>query len=224
MASFEALLRWRHPELRLFSPIEFIPILERTGRIVEVGEWVLFQSCRDLIALRELGHRDIRVSANVSVRQLRRGSFHETVARALAETGIDPDRLVLEITESLVMENLEEGKLALDQIAAQGVRLAIDDFGTGFSSLTYLQFLPLDYLKLDKSFIDGMTNDRARHIVHSVILLARGLNLETIAEGIETETQREELRALGCDMIQGYLLSKPKPFDEIIEWLNKYQS
>ena len=224
VASFEALLRWRHPVLGLISPIEFIPILERTGRIVEVGEWVLFQSCRDLMALRDLGYADIRVSANVSVRQLRRGNFHETVARALAETGIDSDLLVLEITESLVMENLEEGKLALERIAAQGVRLAIDDFGTGFSSLTYLQYLPLNYLKLDKSFIDGMTNERARHIVHSVILLAQGLNLHTIAEGIETETQREALRALGCDIIQGYLLSKPKPFAEIIEWLKKYQA
>lgn len=221
IVSLEALLRWKHAELGMISPVEFIPLLERSGRIVEVGEWVLVQSCRDIQTLSDLGYGDMRVSANVSVRQLRRGNFHETVARVLRETSTDPARLILEITESMVMENLQEGQLALERLKALGVRLAIDDFGTGYSSLTYLQFLPLDYLKLDKSFIDGMTSDHARHIVKTVIALAQGLQLTTIAEGIETETQRDELRSLGCDMIQGYLLSKPKPLSEIVQWLAK---
>lgn len=219
VVSLEALLRWHHPEHGLVSPVEFIPLLERSGRIVEVGEWVLQQSCRDIAVLSQAGHDELKVSANVSVRQLRRGNFHETVARVLAESGTAPQRLILEITESMVMENLQEGQLALERLEALGVPLAIDDFGSGFSSLTYLQYLPLNYLKLDKSFIDGMTNDRARHIVRTVIVLAKGLNLATIAEGIETEAQRDELRELGCEMIQGYWLSKPKPLPEIMAWL-----
>ena len=219
IVSLEALLRWRHPELGMVSPVEFIPLLERSGRIVEVGEWVLAQSCRDLKRLADRGFGELRISANVSVRQLRRGNFHETVARVLDETATPADRLILEITESMVMENLQEGQLALERLKALGVRLAIDDFGTGYSSLTYLQYLPLDYLKLDKSFIDGMTSEHARHIVRTVIELARGLKLRTIAEGIETEAQRDELRELGCDMIQGYLLSKPRPFNEVLGWL-----
>ena len=219
VVSLEALIRWKHPELGMISPFEFIPLLERSGRIVEVGEWVLYQSCRDIQALAALGYGHLKVSANVSVRQLRRGNFHETVARVIADTGIAPDRLVLEITESMMMDNLQEGQLALERLKALGVGLAIDDFGTGYSSLTYLQCLPLDYLKLDKSFIDGMTNDHARHIVKTVIVLAQGLQLQTIAEGIETEAQRLELRALGCDIIQGFLLSKPKPLPEIVQWM-----
>lgn len=219
VVSLEALIRWKHPELGMISPFEFIPLLERSGRIVEVGEWVLRQSCHDIQALARLGYGHLKVSANVSVRQLRRGNFHETVARVLADTAIAPDRLVLEITESMMMDNLQEGQLELDRLKDLGVGLAIDDFGTGYSSLTYLQCLPLDYLKLDKSFIDGMTNDHARHIVKTVIVLAQGLQLQTIAEGIETEAQRLELHALGCDIIQGYLLSQPKPLMEIVQWM-----
>ena len=220
IVSLEALLRWKHPELGMISPIEFIPLLESSGRIVEVGEWVLVQSCRDILELEKLGFGHVGISANVSVRQLRRGDFHQTVERVLKATGAPPERLILEITESMVMENLQEGRMALERLKSLGLRLAIDDFGTGYSSLTYLQFLPLDYLKLDKSFIDGMTNDQARHIVKTVIVLAQGLKLHTIAEGIETVLQQDELRDLGCDIIQGYLLSKPKPLDDIVEWLN----
>lgn len=217
--SFEALLRWHHPELGMISPTEFIPLLERSGRIIEVGEWILEQSCRDLARLDQSGRSELKISVNVSVRQLRKGNFHETVSRVLASSGVKPDRLILEITESMMMDNLQEGRQALENLEALGVRLAIDDFGTGYSSLTYLQTLPLNYLKLDKSLIDGMTNDRARHIVHSVIELARGLKLQTIAEGIETEEQRIELKHMGCDMMQGYLLSKPRPIEEILDWL-----
>ena len=223
IVSLEALIRWRHPDVGMISPTEFIPLLERSGHILEVGEWVLRRSCEDLIRLTAHGHERLRVSVNVSVRQLRRGDFVHTVQRVLDDTKLDPDRLILEITESMVMENIDDGRRTLEELAALGVRLAIDDFGTGYSSLTYLQHLPLDYLKLDKSFIDGMVNDRARHIVRSVILLSQGLSLQTIAEGIEQAEQARELSDLGCDMIQGYLLSRPIPYDEIVTWLHRHE-
>lgn len=222
IVSLEALLRWRHPQHGLVSPAEFIPILERSGQIVEVGQWVLEQSCRDLARLDAEGFNEVLVSVNVSVKQLRRGNLHETVADVLKRIGTDPRRIVLEVTESMMMENLEEGQQALARLDQLGTRLAIDDFGTGYSSLTYLQHLPLTYLKLDKAFIDGIGSPKARHIVQTVVHLARGLSLKTIAEGIETVEQREMLAAMGCDMIQGYLLSKPKPLSEIIDWMRAY--
>ncbi len=221
IVSLEALLRWLHPQMGMISPVEFIPILESNGAIIEVGAWVLEQSCRDLARLQQEGFGAMMISANVSVRQLRRGNLHETVARILAEYETDPARLVLEVTESMMMENLEDGRQLLVKLDELGTRLAIDDFGTGYSSLTYLQHLPLAYLKLDKSFIDGMTNPRAQHIVKSVIELAQGLSLKTIAEGIETAEQRDALARLGCDIMQGYLLSKPGPLDDILNWMRQ---
>lgn len=223
ITSLEALIRWHHPQRGLIPPLDFIPLLERSGRIIEVGEWVLEQSCRDLKLLSEAGYPNVKISANVSVRQLRQGDFHQTVAGVLERTKANPTRLILEITESMVMENLDEGRAILGKLDALGTELAIDDFGTGYSSLTYLQHLPLNYLKLDKSFIDGMTNDRAEHIVASVIRLARGLELHTIAEGIETPDQKMLLTRLGCDIIQGYLLSKPRPLPEILDWMRKQE-
>lgn len=222
IVSLEALLRWRHPQFGLVSPVDFIPLLERSGDIIAVGRWVLEQACRDLGRLADDGFAKIMVSVNVSVRQLRRGDFHHTVAEVLAASGIKPQRIVLEVTESMMMENPEEGGQILRQIDHLGVKLAIDDFGTGYSSITYLQHLPLSYLKLDKAFIDDLDMPQARHIVESVIHLARGLSLQTIAEGIETESQRALLTDMGCDIMQGYLLSKPCPLADIIVWLREY--
>lgn len=221
--SLEALLRWRHPQLGLVSPAEFVALLERSGGIIEVGRWVLEQACRDLARLGEAGCADLLVSVNVSVRQLRRGDFHQTVAQVLAETGTAPRRLILEVTESMMMESLDEGRQLLRQIDHLGVKLAIDDFGTGFSSMTYLQHLPLSYLKLDKAFIDDIETPRARHIAGAVIHLAKGLALRTIAEGVEREAQRAILVEIGCDIMQGYLLSKPLPLAEIVAWLHAYR-
>ena len=219
VVSLEALLRWRHPRMGLISPAEFIPILERGGGIIEVGAWVIEQSCRDLARLSAEGHGEMLIGANVSVRQLRRGNLHETVVGILERNATDPARLVLEVTESTMMENLDEGRQLLMRLTALGIRLAIDDFGAGYSSPTYLQNLPLSYLKLNKSFIDGMVNPRAQHIVRTVIMLAKGLALKTIAEGIETPQQRDALAEMGCDIMQGYLLSKPRPLDDIVLWL-----
>jgi predicted signal transduction protein with EAL and GGDEF domain len=221
VVSMEALIRWHHPTLGLVSPVEFIPILESNGAIVEIGEWIVEQACRDLHRLTEAGFPDIRLSVNVSVRQLKRGNFHGFLKAAMEENQIDATRLILEITESMVMEDLQKGREALLALKQLGVSLAIDDFGSGYSSLTYLQHLPLDSLKIDKSLIDGMLDERSIHVVESVIRLAQGLSLKTIAEGIETEEQRVLIGSLGCDMIQGYLLSRPLPLPTIIDWLNE---
>ena len=219
VVSLEALLRWRHPELGMISPVEFIPILERTGGILEIGAWVLEQSCLDLARMKAAGFEQLKISVNVSVRQLRRGNFHEIAADIAARTHTAPASLVLEITESVVMEDFNEGNELMHKLVALGFALSIDDFGTGYSSLTYLQNLPLHYLKLDKAFIDGMTDPRSQHIVETVIRLARGLDLITIAEGIETVAQRDALAALGCDIMQGYLLAKPMPMGSLMPWL-----
>ena len=221
VVSMEALIRWHHPTLGLVSPVEFIPILERNGAIVELGEWIVEQACRDLHHLTEAGFPEVRLSVNVSVRQLKRGNFHSFLRETLAANGIEARRLILEITETMVMEDLMKGREALLALKAVGVSLAIDDFGAGYSSLTYLQHLPLDSLKIDKSLIDGMVDERAIHVVASVIRLAQGLSLKTIAEGIETEEQRTLIGRLGCDMMQGYLLSRPLPLAAIVDWLNE---
>lgn len=223
VVSMEALIRWHHPTLGLVSPAEFIPILELNGAIVEVGQWTVEQACRDLHRLAEAGFPDIRLSVNVSVRQLRRGNFHAFLKKTLDETGIDAKRLILEITETMVMEDLIKGRELLLALKDIGVSLAIDDFGAGYSSLTYLQHLPLDSLKIDKSLIDGMVDERSIHVVASVIRLAQGLSLKTIAEGVETEEQRVLIGKLGCDMIQGYLLSRPQPLASMLDWLNARQ-
>ena len=221
VVSMEALIRWHHPTLGLVSPIEFIPILEHNGAIVEVGQWIVEQACRDLKTLTDAGFPTVRLSVNVSVRQLKRGNFHAFLKATIEENQVDPSRLILEITESMVMEDLQKGREALLELKQLGVSLAIDDFGSGYSSLTYLQHLPLDSLKIDKSLIDGMLDERSIHVVQSVIRLAQGLSLKTIAEGIETEAQRVLISRLGCDMIQGYLLSRPLPLPNIIAWLRE---
>ena len=221
VVSMEGLIRWHHPTLGLVSPAEFIPILERNGAIVEVGEWIVEQACRDLNRLTDAGFPNIRLSVNVSVRQLKHASFHGFLQAAMERNAIQANRLILEITESMVIEDLQKGRDALLALKQLGVSLAIDDFGSGYSSLTYLQHLPLDSLKIDKSLIDGMLDERSIHVVASVIRLAQGLSLKTIAEGIETEHQRVLIGELGCDMIQGYLLSRPLPLTTIIEWLKQ---
>lgn len=221
VVSMEGLIRWHHPALGMVSPCDFIPILERNGSIVELGEWIVEQACMDLKRLASEGFPAMKLSINVSVHQIKRGNFYDFLKRTLAETGTDPGRMILEITESMVIEDLKKGRDAINELKSLGVSLAIDDFGAGYSSLTYLQHLPLDSLKIDKSLIDGMIDERAVHVVESVIRLAKGLSLKTIAEGIETDAQRELIGRLGCDMMQGYLLSRPQPLSVIIDWLKQ---
>jgi diguanylate cyclase (GGDEF)-like protein len=206
----EALLRWHHPVDGVISPERFIPVAEETGLIVQIGEWVLANACRELVRWIDAGLSPIRMAVNVSARQLRRRDFCETVAGVLAETGLPPALLELEITESSVMENPEEAIEILQRIGRMGVSLAIDDFGTGYSSLAYLKLFPIDHLKIDRSFVRDIEfdlNDRA--IAFGTIALAHSLGLNVIAEGVETEDQLELLRVNHCDEVQGYLFSKP---------------
>ena len=223
VTSLEALIRWRHPSLGLVSPLDFIPLCERNGSIIEIGQWIVEQACRDLQRLAQTGHPQIKLSVNVSVRQLRHAGFFDFLERTLRETGTDAARLVLEVTESMVMEDLAKGRDALQRLKDLGVSVALDDFGAGYSSMTYLQHLPLDSLKIDKSLVDGMTDERSIHVVRTVIRLAQGLSLKTIAEGVETVEQQDLLGRLGCDMIQGYLLSRPAPLPTILEWISVRQ-
>lgn len=206
----EALLRWHHPTDGIISPNRFIPVAEETGIIVEIGEWVLLNACREMKRWIDAGLKPIRVAVNVSARQLRRRDFCETVAGALADSGLPPDLLELEITESSVMENPEEAIKILQALGRMGVSLAIDDFGTGYSSLAYLKLFPIDHLKIDRSFVADIEHDlNDRAIALGTIALAHSLGLNVIAEGVETEDQLELLRGNGCDEVQGFLFSQP---------------
>ncbi len=222
VVSFEALLRWTHPEFGFVSPVEFIPLLEQSGLIVDAGRWVMVTACRQMKAWHDAGYRGLCVSVNVSPRQLMLSDILTTVDEVLNETGVPPHTLILEITESMMIDNLEEGNRTLAELRERGVKLAIDDFGTGYSSLTYLLGMPVDYLKLDKSMIDAIEDAKGAHVIKTTIALAHGLGLRAIAEGVEEEVQRSALKAMGCDMIQGYWLSRPLPVDQLPDFMTGY--
>ncbi len=211
----EALLRWRQPDGSLMSPMRFIPLAEETGLIVPIGEWVLREACAQARNWLDRGLPFGSVAVNLSVRQFREKDLVDRVADALDRSGLAPSRLELEITESALMSDVGEAVAKLDGLRALGVGLAVDDFGTGYSSLAYLKRFPLDKLKIDQSFIRGMSagsNDEA--IVRATIAMAQSLALKTLAEGVETEVQLQILRILGCDMYQGYITSPPVPPEE----------
>jgi EAL domain-containing protein (putative c-di-GMP-specific phosphodiesterase class I) len=212
----EALIRWQEPERGLIPPGRFIPILEESGMIVEVGAWALARALSDHRRWLEAGLAPPRVAVNVSAIELRRGGFADAVGRALADAGAGPEALELEITESLIMEDVEATLGMLRGLRDLGVAIAIDDFGTGHSSLAYLARLPVKSLKIDRSFIDAMLEDSNRMaIVSTVISLAHALKLRAVAEGVETEEQAKILRLMKCDELQGFLFSRPIPADEI---------
>jgi EAL domain-containing protein (putative c-di-GMP-specific phosphodiesterase class I) len=219
IVSVEALVRWEHPDRGLVPPMDFIPAAEQSGLIVDLGEWVLNEACRQVVtwqqSVPEL--RRLRVAVNVSAHQLT-GHLCDVVARALATSGLPADCLELEITESVVMADIDDALEILDQLGTLGVSLSIDDFGTGFSSLAYLKRLPVTGLKIDKSFIDDLSEDsRDLSIVGAVIAMASALGLTQIAEGVETEEQRQLLEGLGCAHAQGYLFSRPLPAEIFLE-------
>ncbi len=225
MKSVEALIRWRHPQRGLVPPAEFIPVAEETGLIAPIGEWVLRTACRQCHECHPAGHPPLRLAVNVSPRQFERGQILATVTQVLAETGFDPRRLDLEITETLLMQNAETVLKTMRELGALGIQFSIDDFGTGYSSLSYLKHLPIGRVKIDKSFVDDIPadpNDAA--IVKAIISMARSLGLQVIAEGVETETQLEFLRAHGCDAIQGYYFSRPLPAGELARMLKEGKS
>jgi len=214
----EALLRWNHPERGSVSPGVFIPIAERFGLINSVGNWVIDEACRQMQAWADDGVR-MRVAINLSVHQLREDDLVERIEKALSRHHVDPSQLLCEITESVAMEDIKGTQRAFDGLARIGVFLSIDDFGTGYSSLSYLRQLPARQLKIDRSFVSDIeaSND-ARAIVSAVIHLAHALGLGVVAEGVETEGQRDILLRLGCDELQGFFFARPMPADTLLAW------
>jgi EAL domain-containing protein (putative c-di-GMP-specific phosphodiesterase class I) len=221
----EALIRWQHPVHGLLGPIDFIPIAEDCGLIDTIGAWVLKEACAQMVRWRTEGVPIPRVSVNVSNRQLRRADFVRAVDYILVSTGLPPDCLEIEVTESLFLEG---GKAAVDTLRSlenAGVVVAIDDFGTGYSSFSYLRTLPASVLKLDKSFIaDVVTDKDAGTIAAAIVNMAHTLRKQVVAEGVETEEQLAFLRQLGCEKVQGFLFSRPLPALRIAEFARKRQA
>jgi len=208
--AFEALLRWEHPERGLVGPDQFIPVLEQSGLIIEVGARVVEAACIQTAMWAEAGLGQYRVAVNVSAHQLLVPGFLETVRAALSESGLEPALLELEITETTAMEQVEFVAEVLDELHWLGVRLALDDFGQGYSSLARLQRLPMSTVKIDRDFIPGIaTSPTRRSVVAGIIGLSYALELTVVAEGVEADEELQVLRELGCDLIQGYLLSRP---------------
>jgi diguanylate cyclase (GGDEF)-like protein len=212
ICSFEALIRWNHPKRGLISPAEFVPTAEDTGLIVPIGAWVIREACAQAACWPD----HIRVAVNVSAIQFHRGALHETILRALADAGLAPARLEVEITESIFLEGGETTLRLLHLLRSLGVRVALDDFGTGYSSLSYLQSFPFDKLKIDRSFIQNLlTRDGASAIVRAITELAHALNIETTAEGVEETAQLMELRSHGCSSVQGFLFAEPMTASDV---------
>src|SRR5919106_78321 len=208
----EALVRWQHPQLGLVPPSEFIPLAEDTGLIVPIGEWVLRTACLQGRRWRDEGFAPIQIAVNICGRQFHDQDLSETVIRILEETGLPPANLELELTESSVMQNADFASGVLSRLKSMGIRISIDDFGTGFSSLVSLKRLPIDALKIDRTFVRDATSDTDDSaLVMAIITLAHNLRLKVIAEGVETEDQLKFLQLLRCDEIQGFLFSKPLP-------------
>ena len=217
----EALLRWQTPDGKFISPDRFIPIAEYSGMIIDIGAWVMRTACRELVALRQAGHQDFMMSINVSQVQFRHPYFLEMLRTALEETGAPPEFIELEITESMAMEEPDLLIKMLGQIKQTGVSIAIDDFGTGFSSLSYLQRLQIDRLKIDRAFVTEITGSaRGSSIAEMVIQLGRNLGLKVIAEGVEDERQAQILQALGCPLAQGFLFARPMTAQVLGTWLS----
>jgi diguanylate cyclase (GGDEF)-like protein len=212
----EALVRWSHPTRGLVAPADFIPVAEETGLIVPVGEWVLATACRQLAAWRGDGLGPLAVAVNLSPRQLSEDGFCDRVAEVIEEVGVDPADVTLELTESSLLGDTGAVVERLVALRAIGVRVSIDDFGTGYSSLAYLRALPLDEIKIDRSFINDLPADRgARAVVASIVHLGHALGLTVVAEGVESEAQLEQVREMGCDLAQGFHLSQPLPADAL---------
>jgi EAL domain-containing protein (putative c-di-GMP-specific phosphodiesterase class I) len=218
----EALLRCNRPDLDLASPSEFIPVAEETGLIVPIGDWVLRAACIQGLAWQRAGFRPMRIAVNVSARQLQKPRWAKDVERILDETGYSPANLELELTESAIMQHDDATLENLSALSEMGVGLSLDDFGTGFSSLSYLSRFPIDRIKIDRSFVGDLFGDseHASLLIEAILSMARCLNLPVVAEGVETEEQAQFLRERGCHELQGYLLSRPLPADELLPLLD----
>lgn len=222
LVAMEALVRWQRPAMGLILPNEFIPLAEERGLIVPIGHWVLQSACAQNRRWQEQGYPPLPVTVNLSALQFQRPDFVDTVSQVLADAGLDPSYLELELTESIIMRSPDAAAEKLHQLRALGIRISIDDFGTGYSSLNYLRRFPLDKLKIDQSFVkDMIENASATNIVSAIIGLARSLRLEVVAEGVETAEQQTMLATLGCDEIQGYHFSPPVPADSAVQFLSQ---
>lgn len=222
IVSLEALMRWKNPELGFVSPVEFIPIAEETGLIVDIGEWVIRAACKQNKEWKNKGYCYDTIAVNVSSLQLRQRGFVELVKNILKEIGLKPEFLELEITESVLMESLEKSVEILNELRKIGVKTALDDFGTGYSSLNYLMKIPIDTLKIDKTFIDNVsTNYSQKSIIEGIIIIAHEMALDVVAEGVEVQEQLKILADKKCDKIQGYLFSKPYEAKDIEKILQK---
>ncbi|QOQ74661.1 bifunctional diguanylate cyclase/phosphodiesterase [Pseudomonas poae] len=220
IVGLEALVRWRHGERGLLPPSEFVPLAEQSGLIVPLGYWVISRALRDMQDLRERGLPPLHMAVNLSFRQFQDSQLLSTLSRLIAERGVEAQWLEFELTETAVMRRSDLVKQTMDALGRLGVRFSLDDFGTGFSSFVHLNSLPIALLKIDKSFVGGMEErEENRKLVHAMINLAHNLNLEVVAEGVETPEQLALLRLFGCDQAQGYLISKPLPLAELVEYL-----
>ncbi|WP_433945150.1 putative bifunctional diguanylate cyclase/phosphodiesterase [Paenibacillus sp. SN-8-1] len=223
IVGFEALLRWHNPELGMVSPMLFIPVAEDSRTIISIGQWVMMTACTFMRRIHEMGHPDCRISVNISVIQMVQEDFVTMVLDILEDTGLTPQYLELEITESIFMESYEPIIHKLEILRSLGVRIALDDFGTGYSSLSYLKQLPISTLKIDKGFIDNLPEeDKNRSLTEAMIEIGHKMGLEVVAEGVESHEQLAYLKEHGCDLIQGYFLSKPVDEDKVEGLLVRY--
>jgi len=217
----EALIRWHHPERGIIYPSEFIPLAEETKLIVDISEWVLKTACAEVKSWIDAGHSDIRLAVNFSPSQVEHPRFVNMLFKQLKEYNFPPENLEIELTENVIMNDLEHMIQKLSKLADHGITIAIDDFGTGYSSLNYLHKLPIHTLKVDQSFVHDIQNaDNEACIVNAIVAMAHGLKLNIVAEGVETANQLEYLKSLGCHEIQGFFFGKARPADETILLIN----
>ena len=218
----EALIRWRHPEFGMISPARFIPVAEESGLIVPIGQWVLREACKQAVQWHKTTGVRISVAVNLSALQFKRDDLEQSGVIALEESGIAPQLLELELTESILISDTESVLATVKRLKMLGLQLSIDDFGTGYSSLSYLKRFEVDRLKIDQSFVRDLATDREdAAIVHAIIQMARSLGLTTVAEGVEDEAALTRLRDYGCDIAQGYFFARPMPAEELVHFLAK---
>jgi EAL domain-containing protein (putative c-di-GMP-specific phosphodiesterase class I) len=221
VVSMEALVRWKHPERGMVSPVEFIPVAESTGQIIELGEWVMAEVARHCKHWETLGLTNFRVGINISPLQFNQKNLPEWIDQFLADSGLPAERLELELTESAIMNDAETNIAKLAQLKARGLELAVDDFGTGYSSLSYLKRFPIDTLKIDQSFVADLDSPDGAAIVDAILALSKTLNLRSIAEGIEDSHQLGYLVEKGCDLLQGYYFARPIYPEEVPDMLKQ---
>jgi EAL domain-containing protein (putative c-di-GMP-specific phosphodiesterase class I) len=221
MVGMEALVRWRHPEKGIISPMDFIPIAEETKHIIAIGEWVLRNACMQMKTWLDMGYKKYGISVNISVVQLKQQNFSEVVTGILNATGLLPEFLVLEITETVCMESSNMITRNLMRLKNKGIKISIDDFGTGYNTLNYLQTIEINHLKIDKTFISNFETNVNQAVIEMIIKLGHRINAKIIAEGVETKEQYDYLKQMECDTIQGYFFSEPLLAEEMVDFFDK---